>query len=265
MVVGADPGVGRAFPLPYLNGALGATSPETVLIDRSNIATLGISSTPADVEISHRRARVGEIIDGFGSFIGTPYVFTDYTEGGRYLSLGSEETMFLLVRVTSGYEVRAVQQRLKERLPEADVWTQAEFARRAQSFWITQTGAGGTILTAALLGFLVGLVIVSQNIYATTMENIEEFATLKAIGASRGYIRRVVLIQALVSGLVGSITGLGATFPLAEAVRGGIPWLYTPWWLPLVIIVVSLLMCGLASIISIRKAMSVEPGRVFRA
>lgn len=265
IIVGADPGVGGAFPLPYLNGKTDLVFPETVLIDNSNFDALGLTTMPVDVEIGGRRARVAGAVSGFGSFIGSPYVFTGYNDAVRYLDFGPEETTFLLVRVAPGNDVKVVQQDLKARLPEADVWTRAEFARRARLYWVVKTGAGGALLTAALLGSIVGAVIVSQTIYATTMERLEEFATLKAMGASRWYIRRVVLIQALVSSVIGCAIGLAATFPSVEIVRGSIPWVYTPWWLPAGMILVSLLMCSLASTVSIRKAIRVEPGRVFRA
>ena len=141
----------------------------------------------------------------------------------------------------------------------------AEFSKRSQMYWLTQTGAGGSILVAALLGFLIGMVVVSQTIYATTMENIEEFATLKAMGASKWFIIRVVLSQALVCGAVGCILGLLAAMPVIDHVRGFIAWIYTPAWLPVLMVVPSLMMCCLAAIASIRAALAVEPARVFRA
>jgi putative ABC transport system permease protein len=121
------------------------------------------------------------------------------------------------------------------------------------------------LLTGALLGFLVGLAIVSQNIYATTMENLEEYATLKALGAARGYVQRVVIAQALISGVAGSMIGLAAIFPAVKLVKTHIAWVYTPWWLAVGMIGLGLVMCVLASVISIRKAVAVEPARVFRA
>ena len=265
IIVGADPGVGSAFPLPYLNRKTDLVFPETVLVDNSNLDALGLTTMPADVEVGSRRARVAGAVSGFGSFIGSPYVFTGYNDAVRYLDFGPEETTFLLVRVAPGNDVHVVQQDLEARLPEADVWTRAEFARRARLYWVVKTGAGSALLTAALLGAIVGAVIVSQTIYATTMEKLEEFATLKAMGASRWYIRRVVLVQALISSVIGCAIGLALTFPLVKLVRGSIPWVYTPWWLPAGMILVSLLMCSLASTVSIRKAIRVEPGRVFRA
>jgi putative ABC transport system permease protein len=145
------------------------------------------------------------------------------------------------------------------------VWLTKKFARRAQLYWVVQTGSGSAILTAAILGLVIGIVIVSQTTYATTMEHLDEFATLKALGASRWYIRGVVLVQTGISGIIGACIGLLFAYPLVAAARGSISWIFTPWWLPPSMIGVSLFMCCIAAIASVRKAVSVEPGRVFRA
>lgn len=263
--VGADPGVAAGVPLPYVNTDRDSVLPESVVIDESTVDSLGVVTVPIDVEIRASRARVVGVVSDFGTFLGSPYVFTGYEDAKRYIGLGPEQTMFLLVRAEPGQDIFALRQRLRERLPEADVWTREEYAQRASLYWLIQTGAGGSFLTAALLGFLVGLVIVSQNIYATTMEHLEEFATLRALGASTGFIRRVVVQQALASGIAGSALGLAITYPLLAAIKNLISWVYTPWWLPSFMVALTLLMCVMASIVSIRKAVTVEPARVFRA
>jgi hypothetical protein len=65
--------------------------------------------------------------------------------------------------------------------------------------------------------------------------------------------------------LVGYLVGLAATAPLIEAARGVVPWIHTPWWLPAAMMPAALAICIAASLISIRKALSAEPARVFRA
>jgi putative ABC transport system permease protein len=132
-------------------------------------------------------------------------------------------------------------------------------------YWTMKTGAGGAILTAAILGFLIGLVVVSQTIYANTMENIEEYATLKALGASKAFVAQIVLSQALICGLAGSVLGLVVVIPTISYAKNLISWISAPWWLPAAMVVPSLAMCGLAAIASVRSALNVEPGRVFRA
>jgi putative ABC transport system permease protein len=264
-LVGADPNVGKRFPVPNVQESAGELSPDAVLYDVSDRKQIEVNALPAEVEINRHRASIEREIDGYGAFLGVPFLFTSYRNATRYMDFGPEESMYILLRVDEKHSVSEVEQNLRQRLPEVDVLTQSEFAHKSRMYWTIKTGAGGAILTAAVLGFLIGLVVVSQTIYANTMENIEEYATLKALGASQAFVARIVLTQALICGAVGSILGLLAVIPSIGYAKSLIPWIYAPWWLPPAMVVPSLVMCSLASIVSVRSALTVEPGRVFRA
>jgi putative ABC transport system permease protein len=238
--------------------------PESVVVDVSDFHTLGLENLPADIEINSHRRHVARSVSGFGSFLGSPYVFGKLVDARKALDLGSEGAMFLVLRI-EGRSITATQNELQERLPELDVLTNQEFSSRAKWYWTLETGAGGALLTAALLGFVVGVLIVSQIVYATTMENIEEFATLKALGASHLFVIRIVVTQALISALVGCGTGLALSIPTISMSRRLIPWVYTPPELFAVLSAATLLLAVLASITAVRAALGVEPGRVFRA
>lgn len=265
VLIGADPGVGAAFPTPHVVGHSHALEPEGLLVDNSNLALLNVTRFPLEVEVNEMRAKVIGATYGFSSFLGSPYVFASYDDGAHFIGLSSDETTFVILRLTPEANLDRVKRVLQARLPGVDVYTRAEFSHKARVYWISQTGAGGAILIAALLGFCVGLAIISQSIYATTMENIEEFATLKAMGATNGFVIGVVAGEALLCGTAGYFLGVLAAIPLEKAASNAIPWLQTPWWIPVSVIPVTLAMCVLASLVSVRKALQVEPGRVFRA
>ena len=265
VLVGADLQVGPKFPMPHVSGDSGPVAPDALIIDKSNAALLDVGRVPLEVEANDLHARVIGQTSGFSSFIGSPYVFTTYDDAAKYIRLGVDQTMFLLLRLKPGIPVAAVKQQLRGRFPNVDVWTRTEFSRKARWYWISQTGAGGAILMAALLGFFIGLAIVSQAIYATTMENIEEFATLKAIGGSKKFVRGVIIAQAVICGAGGYVLGTLITAPMVKVATSSIPWVFTPWWLPVAALVPTLGMCVLASILSVKAALSVEPARVFRA
>lgn len=265
-LVGANPDVGVRFPIPRVPGSASAISPRALLVDNSNARLLDVSNhLPLEVEIDEQSARVVGTTSGFSSFLGSPYVFTSYADASRYIGLRSDQTMFILVQVQPGADLGQVKRQLQDRLPNADVWTRQEFSTRARLYWITQTGAGAAILTAAILGFLIGLAVVSQAMYATTMENIEEFATLKALGATGGFVMRVIVLQAMIAGAAGYLLGVLITNPMIRAAKTSIPWVSSPWWLPLGILVPTIALCVVASLLSVRTAMSVEPAKVFRA
>jgi putative ABC transport system permease protein len=238
--------------------------PESVAVDASDLGALGLGALPAEIEINAHRERVERSVRGFGSFLGSPYVFGKLTDARRCLDLNEDGAMFLVLRIGKG-SVAEVQDALRGRVPELDVLNKEQFASRARRYWTTQTGAGGALLTAAVLGFLVGVLIVSQTVYATTLENIEEFATLKALGASRFYVIRIVAAQALVSAILGCAAGMALSVPAIDAARRVIPWIATPWQLPVMLAGATLALATLASIAAVRAALTVEPGRVFRA
>jgi putative ABC transport system permease protein len=264
-LVGADRNVGERFPLPRVDGAAEKASPEAVAFDASDREVIEASSLPEEIEINRQRAKLEQQIDGFGGFLGVPSLFTSYRNAARYLGFGPNDAMYVLLRVAPQYSIKGIQQDLIQRLPEVDVLTRDEFARKSRMYWMMKTGAGGAILAAAVLGFLIGLVVVSQTMYANTMENLEEYATLKALGAQGSFVTRIVLVQALACGAVGSMVGVVAVMPAMQAAKSLISWIYTPWWLPAVSFGFSLLMCSLAAMSSIRTALTVEPARVFRA
>lgn len=265
-LIGADPNSGARLPIAQLAGSLGGVTPEALVVDSSNAQMLDVAARlPLEVEINNQRARVVGRTSGFSSFLGSPYVFTSYTDGSRYIRLRPDETMFILVHVQPGFSIQRIKRDLQTRLPAAQIWTREEFSQKARLYWTSQTGAGGAILAAALMGFVIGLAVVSQAIYSNTMEHIEEFATLKALGATPAYILRVIVAQAMLAGLVGYLLGLVITQPIIRAALRVIPWIITPWWLPLGVLFPALAMCALASIVSVRAAITVEPAEVFRA
>ena len=265
-LIGANPDAGRGLPIPNVAGSPSAIPPHALLVDTSNAQLLGVRNRlPLDVEIDQQRARVVGTTSGFSSFLGSPYVFTSYADGSHYIGLRPDQTMFVLVQIKPGAAIRDVQRQLQARLFNADVWTRQEFSNRARFYWISQTGAGAAILTAAVLGFLVGLAVVSQAMYATTMENIEEFATLKALGATSSFVTRVIVLQALIAGLAGYLAGVLITRPMIGAAQASIPWVFAPWWLVLGILLPTATLCVAASLVSVRTALHVEPAKVFRA
>ena len=85
-----------------------------------------------------------------------------------------------------------------------------EFRKRSLDRWLFETGAGAALITGAALGLIVGVVIVAQTLYSSTKDHLNEFATLRALGASASYIIKVILMQAMLSALIGYVLGMSA-------------------------------------------------------
>ena len=141
--------------------------------------------------------------------------------------------------------------------------TPAQFRDRSHDFWLFGTGAGAALLAGAMLGIIVGTVIVVQTLYASTKDHLDEFATLRAIGSSNSYIYRVIIYQALISAVVGfclaSLIGYGV---VAITTEGALPVVITPA-LMIAVFALTVVMCIAAAFAAIMRVVRIDPVMVF--
>src|SRR5204863_7964950 len=167
--------------------------------------------------------------DGIRSFTTTPYVFMDVDRARAHTGVPSNKATYFLVRVGKGADVEQVRRNLLASLADVEVLTPAEFRERSRQFWLFGTGAGAALFAGALLGVIVGTVIVAQTLYSSTKDHLNEFATLRAIGSSRKYIYKVIICQALLSAVIGFSLASGVGFLIVqETVDTALPIMMTP-------------------------------------
>ncbi len=222
--------------------------PGAVAIDQSYFARLGSSGMGASAEIRDQKVEVAAVTKGIRSFTTTPYVFTGLDRARAYTGISSEKASYLLVRVSPDAAIDSVRRELKENLSNLEVLTTAEFRDRSRSFWLFGTGAGAALFAGALLGIIVGTVIVAQTLYSSTKDHLDEFATLRAIGSSGAYIYTVIIWQ-------------GAIVVKATA-ESALPIVMTPA-LTVGLFVLTVAMCVASAIAAIMQVMRIDPALVF--
>ena len=129
--------------------------------------------------------------------------------------------------------------------------------------WLFKTGAGVALIGGALLGILVGTVIVAQTLYSSTKDHLNEFATLRALGSSSGYIHKVILAQAGMSAVIGYALGMVIALGILYLSRTSpLPLIMTPG-LAITLFGVTLGMCAISALSAIMKVMKIDPATVF--
>lgn len=264
-VVGFDPDQRLGGPWNVVSGdprLLQETG--TVMIDELYKEKLGITSAGEIVEINGRRARVIGFTRGIRSFTTSPYVFASFKSAQQYTNVDTPQTLFLLASVTPGADVASVEKALEAQLPDSDVHTAAAFSTMTSSYWMFTTGAGVAVLLAAALGLVVGVVVVAQTIYATTMDHLREYGTLKAMGATNGYLYRVIIEQAVASALVGYVLAMIVSYFVVKGSQsGGAAIVVTPEMVA-GMFVLTVAMCVGAALVSINKVTRLDPAMVFK-
>lgn len=264
VVIGADVEDRGLVPWNVVQGDVsGLGAGDAVIIDQSYLGDLGIQGVGDTAEIGGSRVRVTGLTEGIRSFTVSPYVFTTLSRARTLLGMPSDRFTYSLVKLQPGADVESVRAAIKARSPDTEVLTKAEFRQRSLNHWLFATGAGIALIGGAILGLVVGTVIVAQTLYSSTKDHLNEFATLRALGSSSGYIHRVILAQAGLSAVLGY--GLGMAIALTIAVlseRTALPILMTPG-LAAVLLALTLAMCAVSAVSAIGKVMRIDPAMVF--
>ena len=217
-------------------------------------------------EVLGRRLKIiGRTVDA-KSFTTTPLTFMDYRLA-QSLNEGDlrGNTTYVLVKLAPGADVERVRKEIQRRLPYNDVFTKDEWARRSRNYWIESTGLGLNMYLTVFLGCLVGIVVVAQTLYTSTMEHIKEFGTVKAIGGGNLEIYSILAKQATIAAVAGFAFGALQAFALRPLMGKIDLKLIIPNSLFLAVFIGSILLCLTASMVSFRKVASIDPALVFRS
>jgi putative ABC transport system permease protein len=264
-IVGFDPDTRLGAPWRVVEGSVADLKlPDTVMIDRFYAGKLGVTYRGQTVEVQGVRARVVGFTQGIRTFTTSPLVFTSYKNALRYTNVDLDQTIFLLVKAAPGVNKEKLRGALLAHLDDVDVFTTQEFSGKTATYWMFGTGAGITVIMAAVLGLLVGVVVVAQTIYAATIDHIREFGTLKAMGATNGYIYRIILQQATVSAVVGYAVGIALAIGVEASSRASGANIVLPTAVRAGLFGTTLLMCMSAAMVSINKATRIDPAMVFK-
>ena len=265
LLVGGNPDGGMGVPFKIVEGKLtDLKQPDSVMVEELYKDKLGISRVGETVEIGGYRAKVVGFTRGVRSFTTSPPVFTTFKNAQSFFGIPEDQTIYLVVRAKSGVDLDILKTNIKNRVADVDVYTRPEWTDKQRNYWMFGTGAGITVLIAAALGLLVGVVVVAQTIYAATVDHIREYGTLKAMGATNFYLYRVIITQAFLSGLIGYAIGMSIALLVSYISLQGTTAIILPWQLIIALFGLTMLMCVGASVVSINKVTRIDPAMVFK-
>lgn len=263
-VIGSDIRAAGLHPWNVVAGSIDALSiPNAVAIDQTYFERLGVTGLGATAQIRDQKVEVVAVTKGIRSFTTTPYVFTSLDRARAYTGTSAAKTNYFLVQLTPDANIEGVRARLRANLTDVEVLTSVEFRDRSRAFWLFDTGAGAALFAGALLGVIVGTVIVAQTLYSSTKDHINEFATLRAIGSSSRYIHKVIIWQALLNAVIGfAIASMIGAVIVRMTAESALPILMPPG-LTVGLFALTVFMCVSSAISAIVKVMRIDPAMVF--
>lgn len=241
------------------------SEPQSVIIDASDQKRFGFSGIGDVAEVigGHRIRLVGLVHDV--KSLAAPYLFCSVETAQSLIDfVKPEQTFYLLARCQNPADAPAVAARLRREYPDMSAYTKSEFSSRSRWYWLVATKTGIAIGGSALLGLIVGAVVVSQTLYAAVAASLREFATLRALGIPRWRIGGTVVVQSLWIGGIGIALALPIAFVIAELVEQFGARALLPLWLIASAASVTMFMAVAAGLLALRSLRLIEPMHLLR-
>jgi putative ABC transport system permease protein len=270
-VLAFDP-ADQALLFPEVSAAGTALDrPDAVLFDSRSKPEYHPAAGHEEFELSGRKVRIvgtfslGTDFANDGNLIVSSATYARTFKRPRAGDDGLGEVDLGLVRLADGADAEAVQEELSALLPDdVAVFTLSEFADQEIRFWQRSTPVGYVFGFGMALGFLVGVIICYQILYADIDDHMPEYATLKAMGYPTRYFIGLVLKSSLWLSVLGFVPGLAVSWGLyvvVERLTGLL--MEMTWPRGLLVLGLTAAMCTFSGCLAMRRLLAADPAELY--
>jgi len=242
--------------------------PDAIVIDKAGYLLL-FPDEPLQIdrmlELNDHKAVIVGISDASAPFLSNPIIHTRYSQAVNFVGRERTQLSYVLAKSAPGVTQEEVIPRIQAHTG-LRARTTDQFRWDSIFYYLKNTGIPVNFGITITIALIVGTVVAGQTFYLFTLENLKQFGALKAIGVTNWRLTRMVLLQAITVGAIGFSIGTGMAASFFEltlhkiATRG-----LVLWWQTVVLTAgCILLVIIIASLLSIRRVVVLEPAEVFR-
>jgi putative ABC transport system permease protein len=269
VLLGLDDATLSGAPRKMLQGSWERLrEPDSVVVDQAGYVLL-FPGEPLrlgrTLEMNDHRVTIVGISDASPPFLSLPIMHTRYSEAVNFLGRERTQLSFIIARPRPGTSPEQLAADIS-RATGLRARTTQQFMWDCVRYYLRNTGIPVNFGITIMVALIVGTVVAGQTFYLFTVENLKQFGTLKAMGVSNPRLMGMILLQAASVAALGFAlgTGMGATFFEITrhnlATRG----IVLMWQCVALTGGCILFVAAVASLLSIRRVLVLEPAEVFR-
>jgi putative ABC transport system permease protein len=242
--------------------------PDSVIVDKAGYVLLFPDEPLAldrTLEMNDHRVTIVGISDASPPFASLPVMHTRYSEAINFLGRERTQLSFIIARPQAGVSPTELTSRIRAGTG-LRARTTEEFMWDCINYYLRHTGIPVNFGITIAVAIVVGAVVAGQTFYLFTIENLKQFGALKAIGVTNVRLMGMIVLQAFTAGALGFAlgTGLAATFFEITLRQMATRHMVLMWQCVALTGVCILFVVIVASLLSIRRVLVLEPAAVFR-
>ncbi len=272
LVLGIDPST-QVIDFPEVQQNLDEIKiPDSVLFDRNSRAEYGpvaqmyLREKQVVTEVNGRRIKVAGLFALGATFGSNAQIITSDLNFLRVFPERREGLINMgFVKLKPGASPAGVQRQLRALLPkDVQILNRQQLAKQERDYWSLHLPLGFIFDLGALMGLVVGAVVVYQILFADVSEQLSEYATLKAMGYLDRDLVLLVVQEAAILGVLGFIPGYLIAQGVYQFAHGqvGLP-IQMSLARVATVFVITVFTCCTSGALATRKLRYADPAEIF--
>ena len=155
-------------------------------------------------EINKKKATI-KVTTKFAQGYGGNYVYTSLQNARFFSNITSDKISVVVIRPKKGANVQKIIDTINGTFMGVAAWKAGDIRDITINEILVKTNTGTSFGSLVIFAIISGFFIIGLTMYSSVLDRIQDYGTLKAIGATNGYLSKLILMQAFLYGIAGFI------------------------------------------------------------
>ncbi|MFW5820789.1 MAG: ABC transporter permease [Bacteroidota bacterium] len=233
-----------------------------IAADKYDLANLGDIQLGDELSLGGKLVELRAITKGARGF-GANYIFTNISLARKLGQFPVNEVSAFLVNIEKGYTPAEIANEINEKHIGIKAWTKRQFSWSTITKILKDGGIGESIGSLIIFAIIAGGVIIGLTLYSAAKDRIDDYATMKAIGAYRKVVTSIILLQASVIASAGFAIAAMLIQGFKLGVRSSGVRFSFPWYIWLLFFILTLIISLSGAYFASKSIRNVKPSKVF--
>ncbi len=273
---------GKSSPIVLIgsNAPVFAGGPDTSKIMKGKLTSLTQSNTVSaeyfDAQALNTHFKIGTPLEINGKqasivletknaqAFGGHYMYTNLNNARFYGNISNNKASIIAVKVEPGFNIKKIKEKINHTFFGVKAWETKDLKQSTIVTLLKSTNMGVSFGTLVIFAIITGFFIIGLTLYSAVLDRLKDYGTFKAIGATNGYVRKLIFTQALLFAGVGYSIAMLLFWGFKQGVaKAGLIIKLSPQLILLLLIITLIISVG-GSLFAIRKINKLEPASVFK-
>lgn len=214
------------------------------------------------IEINGKSAKIAVITKNAQAF-GASLMYTSMENAIVLGNASPSKVSIIIANLADSASKQQVQQDIEQLFPQLKAWDAKKLKNSTIKEILISSNMGMSFGTLVIFAMISGFFIIGLTLYSSALDRIKDYGTLKAIGATRGYVNKLIIAQAFLYAIIGYTIAMLLLYGFKFGVANSGLAIDISVAFALFLLFVTLLISVGGSLFAVRKIAKLEPASVF--